>query len=177
MLIAGAILVSALSAFLLTGSSGGQLLRWLKGQQKGGSAFDLWHGQPAPDLTLTLWDQRVIQLQALRGQPVVLEFWTSWSPPCRANLQALDQLARARPDITFLGIAVEDPATARPFAESLGLTFPQGSMSATPPPPFDQIIAVPTTFFVDASGLIIHVSGGYLDPAALDRLFRPPPGA
>lgn len=177
MLIAGALLVSVLSALLLTGTSGSHLLRWLKGQQKGGSAFDLWHGRPVPDLALSTWDQRTIQLHALRGRPVVLEFWTSWSPPCRANLLALEQWARARPDLTILGIAVEDPATARPFAESLGLTFTQGSMSVAPPSPFDQIIAVPTTFFVDASGLIVHVSGGYLDPAELEHLFPPPPGA
>ena len=177
MILAGAILVSALSALLLTGSSGGALLSWLKGQQKGGSAFDLWHGKPAPNLTIGAWDGRTLQLTDFRGRPVILDFWASWSPPSRANLILLNRFAQAHPEVAVIGIAAEPPATARAFAEPLGITYPLGSVAPERPPPFDQIIAVPTTFLIDASGLIVTVVGGYLDQALLDRWLLPPPGA
>lgn len=176
MLVAGALLVSALSALLLTGASGSRMLGWLKGQQKGGSAFDLWHGKPAPDLTLGLWDAPPQQLAQLRGRPVVLAFWASWSPPSRDLLQVLNQWAAARPEVAVLAIAAEDPEPARAFAAPLGVTFPLASIAADPPPPFDQIIAVPTTFFLDGEGTIVYVEGGTPDPGLLDRVLRPRPG-
>lgn len=177
LIIAGAVLLSACSAFLLTGTSGIQLLRWLKGQQKGGSAFDLWHGRPAPELLLLPWRGEPNQLSALRGRPVVLAFWTSWSPLSRTLLVTLNEWAAARPDVTVLGIAAEEPDAARAFASPLGLAISLGSISASPPPPFDQIIAVPTTFFLDASGVIVHVEGGALTADQLERWLPPSPDA
>ena len=169
MIIAGAAILSIGSALLLTGTSGGQLLRWLKGQQKGGSAFDLWHGQSAPELLVVPWQGDPIQLSTLRGRPVVLAFWASWSPLSRSLLVTLNEWAATRPDVTVIGIAAEEPDAARAFVGPLGLTISLGSISASPPPPFDQIIAVPTTFFLDASGLILHVEGGPLTPPQLDQ--------
>ena len=50
--------------------------------------------QPAPDFALTAWDGRTIQLAALKGQPVVLVFWTTWCPGCREGLAALEAVYR-----------------------------------------------------------------------------------
>ncbi len=177
MIIAGALMVSALATLLLTGTSGGSLLSWLKGQQKGGSAFDLWHGQPTPDLTLGTWDGAPTTLSQLRGRPVVLAFWASWSPPSRELLEVINGWAAVRPEVAYFGIAAEDPPAARAYAEPLRLTFPLASIAEEPPPPFDQIIALPTTFFINADGLIVHVEGGPLDPGLLDRVLSPRPDA
>lgn len=177
MIIAGAVLISACATLLLTGNAGGQFLRWLKGQQKGGSAFDLWHGQPAPELLVVPWQGDPIQLSALRGRPVVLAFWASWSPLSRSLLVTLNEWAAARPDAVVLAIAAEEPDPARAFASPLGVTIHLGSIAASPPPPFDQIIAVPTTFLLDASGLIVHVEGGPLTADQLDRWLPPSPDA
>lgn len=176
-IIAGALLVSALSALLLTGTSGGALLRWLKGQQKGGSAFDLWHGKPAPELVIGTWDGAPSALSQLRGRPVVLAFWASWSPPSRELLTVLNGWVAARPDVALFGIAAEDPSTARAYAEPMRLAVSLASIAETPPPPFDQIIALPTTFFLDADGIIVHVVGGPLDDGLLNRLLPPRPDA
>ena len=177
MIIAGAVLLSAGSALLLTGPSGDSFLRWLKGQQKGGSAFDLWHGQPAPELLVVPWQGHPLQLSELRGRPVVLAFWASWSPLSHSLLRTLNEWAAARPDVAVLGIAAEEPDAARAFASPLALTFPLASIATSPPPPFDQIIAVPTTFFLNASGMIVHVEGGPLTAAQLERWLPPSPDA
>ncbi len=177
MIVAAALLVSALATLLLTGTSGGTLLRWLKGQQKGGSAFDLWHGQPAPDLTIDAWTGTPTTLCQLRGRPVVLAFWASWSPPSRDLLAVLNRWAAARPEVAIFGIAAEDPPAARAYADPMHLTVPLASIADAPPPPFDQIIALPTTFFINADGLIVHVEGGPLDPGLLERVLGPRPDA
>lgn len=50
-------------------------------------------GQLAPDFALTSFDGEPIRLAAYRGLPVVLNFWASWCPPCRAEAPVLRNVA------------------------------------------------------------------------------------
>ncbi len=49
--------------------------------------------QLAPDFALTSFDGQPIRLAAFRGMPVVLNFWASWCPPCRAEAPVLRNVA------------------------------------------------------------------------------------
>ena len=168
-----ALAFSWVAALGLTGASGRRVLAWLKGQQKGGSAFDLWKGRPAPELDILLWDGTVQPLGALRGQRVILLFWASWSPLSRGNLELLQRWGQGRDRVAMLAVAAEDPQAARAFAGPLNLTLGLGAIAPEPPPPFDQIVALPTTFFLDETGLVVHVEGGPLTPELLDRYAGP----
>jgi peroxiredoxin len=56
-------------------------------------------GQPIPDISLQTPENKIIKLSSLRGQPVILYFWVSWSPPCRAaNHQLKELYAQYHPD-------------------------------------------------------------------------------
>ena len=84
-------------------------------------------GHPAPDFTLQTLDDQMLQLSDLQGQAVVLNFWASWCPPCRAEMPELDQAYQEHQDngLVVLGINQgEQQAIAESFVQRFPLTFP-----------------------------------------------------
>jgi len=62
-------------------------------------------GSQAPDFTVKDSD-RTVSLHDLRGKPVVLNFWTTWCPPCVEEMPSLVQLQRRMgPRITVLAVS------------------------------------------------------------------------
>jgi peroxiredoxin len=127
----------------------------------------------APEFSLMTNNGEEITLSELRGQPVVVNIWASWCPPCRAEMPALESVYQEYKDQGFVILAVnatnqDDPDQAIAFAQSLGLSFPilfddQGEVSNQ-----YQVRALPSTFFVDAHGVIREVIvGGPMSEALL----------
>ena len=86
-------------------------------------------GEPAPEF-MTLYatgDNEVFRLSELKGQPVWLNFWGSWCPPCRAempDLQAAWEELEPR-GLVMIGASMqEDPRESLAYAERVGATFP-----------------------------------------------------
>lgn len=131
-------------------------------------------GFPAPDFTLATLDGREMSLSTLRGQVVVINLWTSWCPPCREEMPAIEQVYRQYRDEGLEVLAVnstfqDDEGAAAAFVRELGLTFPilldrDGAVSRR-----YRLQALPTTFFVDRRGVIRHVvPGGPMQPAFIE---------
>lgn len=84
-------------------------------------------GEIAPEIITFDTSGNMIRLSDFRGQPVWLNFWGSWCPPCRAEfpeIQAAYEVLNAQ-GLVMLGIAVrEDPITAKNYADRVGGTFP-----------------------------------------------------
>lgn len=120
-------------------------------------------GFVAPDFTLDTLDGGAITLSDLRGQAVLVNFWASWCPPCRAEMPAIQRVYERYRDQGFTILAVdlqESDRQVTAFSSSLGLTFPilmdrDGSV-------FNryQVKALPSTFFVDRQGVIRDVAVG-----------------
>lgn len=114
----------------------------------------------APAFTLPSLAAETYDLEALRGRVVVLNFWATWCPPCRAEMPALDAAQRANQykDVVILGVNQMESADAvQNFAREFGLAFPlardaDGAVSAR-----YQVSALPTTFFIDRQGIIRNV--------------------
>ena len=49
-------------------------------------------GYPAPDFTLETLDGKTVTLSDLHGQVVLINFWATWCPPCRAEMPAIQQV-------------------------------------------------------------------------------------
>lgn len=127
----------------------------------------------APDFTLTGLDGQTYTLSELRGHPILLNLWASWCPPCRAEMPAIQQVYEEYRSQGFLVLAMnatsqDDPASARTFAEGLGLTYPILLDETGDVAHLYGLRALPTTFFIDADGRIADVViGGPLSQALL----------
>ncbi|MCS7248574.1 MAG: TlpA family protein disulfide reductase [Anaerolineales bacterium] len=126
----------------------------------------------APDFTLESTTGESFTLSALRGKPVILNFWASWCPPCRAEMPALQAVhEQYGAELVLLGInaSTQDrlPNAYRLIAE-MRLTFPiLLDISGTTITAY-RVFSLPTTFFIDRQGIIREVVvGGPLSEASL----------
>ena len=127
----------------------------------------------APDFTLENVDGETVRLSELRGRPVVVNVWTSWCPPCREEMPALQRVYRDYQEsgLVMLGLnsTVQDQReVALAFAAEQNLTFPILLDTSGEATRLYQVRALPTTFFIDAQGMIQQViAGGPMSEALL----------
>lgn len=82
----------------------------------GGSAVSLARvGSPAPDFTLEDVNGKKVSLSQFRGKVVVLNFWATWCPPCRAEMPSMEKLNKAMQgkDFVMLAVNVEEDGRDR----------------------------------------------------------------
>lgn len=74
-------------------------------------------GKSAPDFTLPDFSQRTFTLADRRGHVVVLAFWVTWRPPCRAEMPTLARFQKefALQDVDITPVAFDDSEKAREF--------------------------------------------------------------
>jgi thiol-disulfide isomerase/thioredoxin len=129
-------------------------------------------GFQAPDFTLqTIMGDRITLIE-LQGTPVVLNFWASWCPPCRAEMPALQAIYEEYGGkVMVLGVNTSNQdarSDMLSFLEDARLSFPilediDGSVQQQ-----YAIISLPTTFFINADGSITEVVvGGPMTEAGL----------
>lgn len=131
-------------------------------------------GHPAPEITLANTDGQTFKMSDLRGTPVVLNFWATWCAPCRAELPELQGASERLADQVAI-IAVnqgEAPADVLAFAQQLGLTFQIPLDTQTAASRAYLVRSLPTTFFVDRSGVIRRMQIGPLTEATLSQQLR-----
>jgi cytochrome c biogenesis protein CcmG, thiol:disulfide interchange protein DsbE len=130
-------------------------------------------GRTAPEITVRNLDGGVTRLTALRGRPVVLNFWASWCAPCQAESQALRQAAEARgTEVAFLGVDFNDaPAAARAYQERNRLPYPIGPPAAGIPTAYGPV-QPPMTYFLDRGGVAVARFDGPLTADLIGRYLQ-----
>jgi len=147
-------------------------LAWGLAHPAGGPA-DAVLGKPAPNLVVQALDGGPASLAALRGRPVVLNFWASWCAPCRQEEEPLKAAAlRLEGRVAFLGVDFRDsPAAARATQDRVRYPYPVGSAGDGAPALYG-VTAPPETFFLDSRGVVVARFVGPLDASLIDRYLQ-----
>jgi peroxiredoxin len=128
----------------------------------------------APDISLLDINGNEVTLSDLRGVPIMINFWASWCPPCRAEMPAMQNAFEEYADEGFTILAInatnqDNLNSATEFINEHSLTFP--ILLDTQGQAFNdyQIHSLPTSFFIDLNGIITDVViGGPLAEALLN---------
>lgn len=91
------------------------------------------------------------------GNWIVVNYWATWCKPCREEMPALDELARANPDVTVLGVAWEDTSAEqlRQFLERVPVDYPVLRADPfDPPPDVEKPRVLPTTLIFSPDGTL-----------------------
>ncbi len=126
-------------------------------------------GRPAPDFTLPALDGSTFRLSDQRGKPVVLNFWATWCGPCQRELPALQRAAEHYDGVVvFAGVdQAETAETVQRYVDKLGLTFAIPMDGEQEVGERYGVLGLPTTFFIDESGVIRSIWMGEMNSVTL----------
>ncbi|MBA7628305.1 Thiol-disulfide oxidoreductase ResA [subsurface metagenome] len=120
-------------------------------------AIDTNVGELAPAFTLTDLRGKQVSLNDFQGKTVILNFWATWCPPCRAEMPEIEALYQEYKDrgVVIIGVDIQETEQeVRQFVQENGYSWTflldtSGRVAAN-----YKIVALPTTFFLDTEGLI-----------------------
>jgi thiol-disulfide isomerase/thioredoxin len=117
-------------------------------------------------------DGRSVSTANLRGKVVIVNFWATWCPPCRAEIPDLIALQeKYRDSLQIIGVSQDEvPAEqVKRFAVEHGMNYPTVMSTSEIEKLFPGIHALPTSFILDREGRLVQKHVGMLN-AALTEL-------
>ncbi|MDP0501169.1 MAG: TlpA disulfide reductase family protein [Verrucomicrobiota bacterium JB022] len=166
------VLVVAFGGYLYAARSSGSCPATLVGSWLGGGEKVV--GQPAPAWQMPTLDQQLLASGQLEGEVVVLNFWATWCPPCRAELPDFVALQTewAGKGVQFVGANVEEPSQVEKvqrMADQYELNFPVTFADPAILEAFGGVQYLPTTVVIDAQGRIVKRFEGRVSTDNLRR--------
>lgn len=133
------------------------------------------HIQPLPNSIVQHLDGQPVALNALApGQPLVVNLWASWCPPCRREMPTFARAQVAHPEVRFIyANQAESLGTIQQYLSELNLDLdlivadPRAQLSAT-----FGAVGLPMTLFFDAQGQLVHQHLGELSAVQLERMLQ-----
>ncbi|HBC57462.1 MAG TPA: redoxin [Gammaproteobacteria bacterium] len=122
-------------------------------------------GEPAPSIILPhLQSKQLVDLEQYKGKVVYLDFWASWCGTCRISMPQIEQLHQDLKSRGFevVGINVDqDPEAGRAFLAEHPVSFATLSDPKGVTPQKFELIGMPTSYLIDAQGLVRLVHQGF----------------
>ena len=131
----------------------------------------------APPLTLKSLEGRAVRLTEFRGKVVLLNFWATWCPPCRAEIPDLIKYQReyARQGLQVIGVTYppETRARVRRFTRSLRVNYPVALGTRETRASISPDETLPLTIIIDREGTIRGTIAGILLPEEFNEQIKP----
>jgi thiol-disulfide isomerase/thioredoxin len=131
----------------------------------------------APALVLKDLRGRALRLSDYKGKVVVLNFWATWCPPCRAEMPDLIKMQREYRSrgLQVVGITYppEEIAEVRQFVRKLGVNYPIALGTIETKSLFDETETLPLTIVIDREGKVRERIEGILLPQEFEQKIRP----
>jgi peroxiredoxin len=123
-------------------------------------------GHDAPDFVLTDLQGKSVKLSDLRGKAVVLNFWATWCPPCKAEIPWFVEMQKryGSQGLQVVGVSMDDgdQKDVEKFVAENSVNYPILLGKEKVAEEYGGIDYLPTTFYIDRSGVV------------MDRIFGQP---
>lgn len=129
----------------------------------------------APDFTALDSEGNEVKLSDLVGKPIVLNFWASWCPPCKAEMPEFNKVYEEMgEEVTFLMVDMVDGQRetmekGKKHIEKNGFTFPVYYDTKQEAAYLYGVASIPTTYFIDKEGNVITGVQGAIDEKNLRK--------
>jgi thiol-disulfide isomerase/thioredoxin len=123
------------------------------------------HPATAPALTARDLDGREVSTASLRGKVVLINFWATWCPPCRAEIPDLVALQeKYRDRLQIIGISEDEasPQVVKAFVTEHKMNYPVVMTTPELERLFPGVGALPTSFIVDRESRVVQKHVGML---------------
>ncbi|NTW00809.1 MAG: TlpA family protein disulfide reductase [Oscillochloris sp.] len=122
-----------------------------------------------PDFEFTRLEGGKVKVSDLRGNPAVINFWATWCGPCKEEIPLLQEAYSSNSHASFQLIAVteESKGEVSSFIETNGMSLPVVLDPGGQASQRYHIQGIPTTFFLDSTGVVIIRHMGTLTSGSL----------
>nr|WP_309862434.1 redoxin domain-containing protein [Bacillus sp. SLBN-46] len=138
----------------------------------------LQEGNKAPNFSLKTLDGQEVKLSDMVGKKVILNFWATWCPPCKAEMPHMQEFYEEQKNnqVTILAVNLTTSEKSSDnigaFVKDYGLTFPivldsEGQVGQT-----YQAVTIPTSYIIDTKGVIRKKIVGPMDKEMMTELLQ-----
>jgi thiol-disulfide isomerase/thioredoxin len=131
----------------------------------------------APQFALKDVNGRTVRLSDYQGKVILINFWATWCPPCRAEMPYLIRLQReyGKHGLQIIGVTYppERKARVRRFATSLKVNYPIILGTREIKARFSSEETLPLTVVIDRDGKVSDIIGGILLREEFDEKIKP----
>lgn len=143
------------------------------------SVLPQWRGQIAPYFALKDITGKEHQLSDYYGKNILLLFWGTWCPPCRAEIPDLILLRKrlSQDELAILAVTDEKAEHVRHFVAQAGINYTVLLDTGKMPAPFGvqrayRTVGVPCSFIIDPNGKIKIATAGTVPMATIRAILR-----